>query len=367
MTEIATTLDDGRRGAGPATAGRNSVTEKATQQRLPLHGLPGRRSLDRPPVGDADRGSDIPVLWRRPGFWYTAAAALTVMSAAAVWGFADDGAGALLGAGLLALLAVATLTVGAWTAGRARGRDPAAEMMMAAAIGAPEGHFIVDRAGRRIHLDSSFRRQFAIGEDADDPLAAVESALADDDATEAFARLCGSARAGLADVAEVAVRVAGTLGGERIEWRRLSVTPVPGAPGAALWRSRDATAQREVDISRRREEETLADILDNLPVGFFSADADGAILSMNQALADWLGVSAEEIRRKRRSFSDFVIAVDRGPLGFGDPEEGMLALHGPDLHGRVTLKGRGRGGRQDQAGLALAAEFSRQQAVSCEV
>ena len=52
------------------------------------------------------------------------------------------------------------------------------------------------------------------------------------------------------------------------------------------------------------EEELLADFLDQLPAGFFSADSDGVIRYANSVLADWLGMGREEIIRSNMRFSD---------------------------------------------------------------
>ena len=80
-----------------------------------------------------------------------------------------------------------------------------------------------------------------------------------------------------------------------MEWRRLSVSPLADPAGGALWRAEVVTASREVDAVRRAQESSLADFLDLLPVGFFSADGDGRLRYANQTLADWLGAGAGEM------------------------------------------------------------------------
>ena len=62
-----------------------------------------------------------------------------------------------------------------------------------------------------------------------------------------------------------------------------------------LWRAEDVTADREMDIVRHREEAHLADFLDLLPVGFFSADTKGNFQYINQTLANWLDDTTEKI------------------------------------------------------------------------
>ncbi len=76
-------------------------------------------------------------------------------------------------------------------------------------------------------------------------------------------------------------------------------------------RSRDAS-----DSRRSRDEAAMAEYLDNLPAGIFSADADGRMLYVNRTLADWLGRPAGAI--VGRPFADFVVEATPFPL----PPEG---------------------------------------------
>jgi two-component system cell cycle sensor histidine kinase/response regulator CckA len=148
-------------------------------------------------------------------------------------------------------------------------------------------------------------------------------------ALDELARLQATASAGGVDHSELAIR--GASG--KYEWRRFSIQPfqVPGEKGGfVLWRARDVTAQREMDGARRLEEETFADFLDNLPAGFFSADAEGNILYANNKFVEWLGVSAEELRARSLRFADFVVAGS-ADAAFGAPESGVS--------GDVTLRG----------------------------
>ena len=56
---------------------------------------------------------------------------------------------------------------------------------------------------------------------------------------------------------------------------------------------------------RSRDEAAMAEYLDNLPGGIFSADASGRVLYVNRTLADWLGRPVRDI--VGRPFGDFVI------------------------------------------------------------
>ena len=147
-------------------------------------------------------------------------------------------------------------------------------------------------------------------------------------AVEELKRLQATAGVGGSDHAEIPFR-----GASGTEWRRLSVQPfrLPGQTQKySLWRASDVTARREMDAARRREEETFADFLDNLPAGFFSADENGNILYANNKFVDWLGISADDLRARNMRFSDFVVAGS-ADAATGAPEAGVS--------GDVTLRG----------------------------
>ena len=65
-------------------------------------------------------------------------------------------------------------------------------------------------------------------------------------------------------------------------------------------RSRDSS-----ESHRSRDEAAMAEYLDNLPGGIFSADASGRVLYVNRTLADWLGHPVRDI--VGRPFGDFVL------------------------------------------------------------
>ncbi|NQU56173.1 MAG: PAS domain-containing protein, partial [Rhodospirillales bacterium] len=148
---------------------------------------------------------------------------------------------------------------------------------------------------------------------------------------EELARLQGTANVGGLGHSELSIK--GSSGA--LEWRRLSVQPfhIPGTKERyALWRSRDVTARREMDAARRREGETFADFLDNLPAAFFSADENGNILYANNKFVEWLGISVEELRARNMRFADFVVAGS-ADAAIGASQSGVS--------GDVTLRGPG--------------------------
>jgi two-component system cell cycle sensor histidine kinase/response regulator CckA len=125
---------------------------------------------------------------------------------------------------------------------------------------------------------------------ADDPLAPLKRrAEGDDRALSEMERLDAAAAVGAARRTEVGLPLAG--GGR--EWFALEVRPAKA--GALVWEALDITARRAIEETLRRENELLSDFVDFLPVGCYSADAEGLVRYVNQRLADWLGKAGDEI------------------------------------------------------------------------
>ncbi len=86
----------------------------------------------------------------------------------------------------------------------------------------------------------------------------------------------------------------------------------------------------------------MAEYLDNLPAGIFSADADGRVLYVNRTLADWLGRTAREIVGK--PFADFVLeatpfaAKAEGAADVLDGGEVVLATRAGDTFPAALLQ-----------------------------
>ena len=208
-------------------------------------------------------------------------------------------------------LALAALAFLVWTLGASGADDPAARMLRLAADDAPDGLLIAGDDGSFVYTNPAFHRLFHMAAAAGsggkvESLDAIGRVLKGDEAAAAFQRLRSNAETGVGGRAEFSVS-SGPPG--TVEWRRLTVSPVAG--GGALWRAEDITASREVDSVRREEEASLADFLDLLPVGFFSADGKGRILFANQILAGWLGVGPEEM--VSRGLDEFIAGDDTGP------------------------------------------------------
>ena len=107
-------------------------------------------------------------------------------------------------------------------------------------------------------------------------------------ALEELARLEHAGRHGGTHHAEVLLTGEGAR-----EWLSITVHPLEG--GGAVWTAEDVSARRDIEETLRREHEMLADFIDFLPVGFYSADSDGCFRFVNQRLAEWVGHPPEKL------------------------------------------------------------------------
>jgi len=214
----------------------------------------------------------------------------------------------------------------AWSLGRRSRADEEAALVHLAAgeLGAPL--MLSTAQGRVLYANRGFRNLFQSNAAAEIPngLRFFEQ---DADSPVAVRRMLGAAAGGAKDWAELPFVLAG--GGKT--WWQLGARPA-GKPGGGLicWSARDVTARRELDEVRRAEEAVLADLLDNLPVGFFSVDGTGRMVYANETLCKWLGIGLGDIRDQGLGFAEFVteLAAHEDPDDDGD-------------NGRVTLQPRG--------------------------
>lgn len=232
-------------------------------------------------------------------------------------------------------LAAASLLGFVWTWGRHSSASPAAKYLLNAADKSPHAHLITTPGGSLIYANAAFHAMFPILRDGGStkrpPLEVISQHLSGgDEANEALQRLRNQATLGV----RAHDKLATTSGNGMPEWRRITAQPV-GGWGTILWTAEDVTARHQIDTIRRKEGEILADLLDQSPAGFFSADANGRIIYANQNLKSWLRLADDE-NLVGRSFSEFV-ALDEDesntPVwedGEADVSRGEVALRTAD-------------------------------------
>jgi two-component system cell cycle sensor histidine kinase/response regulator CckA len=238
----------------------------------------------------------------------------------AVLGMAEAGALAVGAAAVVAASAGAMLL---WRQAR---RAPAQAPILAGALESETRAVLVAGAGGAEILRNQAARRLLGG--VSDPLGPLKARAADDDRAMAeLERLDAAAAVGAPRRTEISLASAG--GGR--EWFALEVRPA-GKAGAVAWVVEDVSARRAIEETLRRENELLSDFVDLLPVGCYSADADGTVRYVNQRLAEWLGKNGDEI--VGRNLADVFGTVP-------NPEEE-----------RAELRLRGRSGEVFQALVA---------------
>jgi two-component system cell cycle sensor histidine kinase/response regulator CckA len=143
---------------------------------------------------------------------------------------------------------------------------------------------------------------------------------------QSFNRLRSNAAIGKRDAGEVELKTGKTAS----RYWRLSVDPVGTIPGLNLWTAVDITSHRRHEQEKEAQDAVMADLLDQLPVGFFSADEDGSIRYMNDVLAGWLGVEGGQEPAKsgvKLQFADFVSVGDDGEI-MAPVETDSTGMHG---------------------------------------
>ena len=118
-----------------------------------------------------------------------------------------------------------------------------------------------------------------------------------------------------------------------------------------------AASERAREDALRAERNRLADFLDHLPVGCYSADADGGLRYANRTLADWLGRSAQELTASAVRVHDILgldpDAAGDAPATFeaaGEATGLAVALHGGGETRRASLT---QNVARDAAGVPL--------------
>jgi len=234
-------------------------------------------------------------LLARPGLWMILALLFGAVLVSVRWPHPRALEIAFVLGGACAL----SLIMAAWAYGRSgRGKNAGSGALENAINDSADGILITDSDENFVYSNPSFHRllSFAAASDSRrrvNSLGAVVDAL-DDDNADQLKRLLSTVRNGSAGHAEFSIR----RGPGNVEWRRVTAIPVgAGRSGGegALWQVADVTTQRELDVVRRMEEDRISDMLELLPVGFFSADGEGVLQYVNQTMARWLGVPPERL------------------------------------------------------------------------
>ena len=228
-------------------------------------------------------------------------------------------------AGVFGIAAIVARHVHAALAGRL-------DLLGQALEASPNAHLIMAPNGHVAYANAAFHRFFPDLETP--PLDALDRRFAAaDGAAGEFARL----RLEASQYGRAQGRIALRYPGGNTAWFSLSAHRLAGRPGFSLWSFEDVTARHEMEQVIRDEQMKLADFLDHAPIGFYSVDGDGRFLFVNQALAEWLGVSPGELIEGGLRLKDFhATEVPPGSPAHAPFEGGAAGAP----RGEVVLKGR---------------------------
>ncbi len=153
--------------------------------------------------------------------------------------------------------------------------------------GAFDGVVVTDQSGRVFYANAAYLD--LINAAAPEDVRPIERVFTGDpDVSESIYRLLKAGREGRRLVEEVRI----TSGeGEPARWLRLRVRPLGiGKHDSKLtvWSTADVTRDRQRQENVFQELQHAIDYLDHAPAGFFSVDAEGALIYLNATLASWL-------------------------------------------------------------------------------
>jgi two-component system cell cycle sensor histidine kinase/response regulator CckA len=240
-------------------------------------------------------------------------------------------------AGLLAI-AILALAAALLALGRAKRRTAEAGVYRAALEALRKPYALVAQDGAALYVNATFR---ALLPDAGErPFAALERRLGGDtEGRTQLARL--RSQIALGGVGQVELRLVSPEG--KRESLLVSASPMAGRSDCCLLGVEDITSRREMEQIIREEQQRIFDFLENAPVGFYSADAEGRFVFVNHTMAEWLGTTVDELMGGERRLADFLAAPLPAEAAPYDP----FGAGGPEQRGEITF--RGLQGREFQA------------------
>ena len=150
--------------------------------------------------------------------------------------------------------------------------------------------------------------------------------LIDKDSKIVFTRILKNSIANCEDAGELIFKLDGTV---NVSWN-LTTEPVNSLNNLMIWRIEDTTEQRAREVERLIEENYVGDLLNQLPVGFFSADSNGNLKYLNSVLREWLGIHEGIDVGELPSFMEFIAP---------EPIEGETATtDASGMHGGLKLQ-----------------------------
>jgi len=235
--------------------------------------------------------------------------------------------------GLLAMVGVFYLFASAIGFVEFARSDQAEDVGRAYADSMADGICILNEKGSIVYSNKAYGEM--IGASGAEDLQAPDSVLSrHDDAANAVYRLANSLIRGLEADEEFRLQDGLSEEEDGARWYRASVRLLqPKKRGAPLrvWRLADITAERDDQEQTFLELQKAIDYLDQAPVGFFSADAEGRVHYVNATLAGWLGIDLTTFVPGSVAVSDIVASDGMAMIQAVRAEAGTVRTAALDL------------------------------------
>lgn len=195
--------------------------------------------------------------------------------------------------------------------------------------GLNHGSVVTDWEGRIVYANRAYGE--LTGADNARDVATLERVFSgSDEASEIVYRMNQKVRSGSSDTQEFRMvrdlrdmeSGNGTLAPH---WYRLTTRPLQHPDykkPLIVWEISDVTQERYRQESVFMELQHAIDYLDHAPAGFFSAQADGAIMYVNATLADWLGIDLTQFRPGEINMNNLVLGDGMALLNTLEVEPG---------------------------------------------
>jgi two-component system cell cycle sensor histidine kinase/response regulator CckA len=243
----------------------------------------------------------------RPSLWFILALVIGGMISTVQWQHSQ----ALLLAVGLGCVSAFFLVLSAYFFGRRCSPSSEKESLITRSLNSSEdGYLVADKNCNFLYTNPNFHKLLSFAGSADVACRVLSIDAIIESLDGADAEQVERLKSGLSNGASGHTEFSINRNGSNIEWRRLGVVPIQQKGDAvigALWHVIDVTSACEIHEIRRAEEERVADLLDLLPVGFFSADKEGTLQYVNQTLARWIGLPPDHMRGM--AFADFIADV----------------------------------------------------------
>ena len=279
---------------------------------------------------------------RGASLWALAFLAVAIGGAALSLRFAPNPAGMAIVSGIVmafACLGAVAVVAFAFGALALPAGSSNAGTTQAIADSSPDALVVTDSESRIVYANGAYRAlSRALGAPEVKPVERLFTGSPD--VSESVYRLAQAAKS--SGRASEDLRLAASPNGPaEVTWYRIRVRPLEGDPDrTTLWTVSDETREHDKHETFFQDLQHAIDYLDHAPAGFFSAEADGAIVHMNATLAGWLDYDLAQFGLGQLKIDD-VIAGDGGVmLATISGQPGEVATHQFDVdlkprHGRL--------------------------------